>query len=50
MEVPDLLSGLPWWLRMLTPETTYGWIGVVAVIVCGLILVSAGKEVKKLQT
>lgn len=49
VEPPDLMGGLPWWLRVLVPETTAGWIGVVVLLVAGVLLVYAGKQLKKLQ-
>lgn len=50
VESPDLMSGLPWWLRLLIPETTPGWIGVVFVLTVGVLLVYVGKQLKKLQS
>lgn len=50
VEPPDLMNGLPWWLRVLVPETTPGWIGVVLLLVAGVLLVYAGKQLKKLQS
>ena len=50
VEPPDLMNGLPWWLRVLVPETTPGWIGVVLMLFAGVLLVYAGKQLKKLQS
>lgn len=49
VEPPDLMSGVPWWLRFLIPETTPGWIGVTLVLTIGVLLVYVGKQLKKLQ-
>lgn len=50
VEPPDLMGGLPWWLRMLVPETAPGWIGVFLMLAAGVLLVYAGKQLKKLQS
>jgi hypothetical protein len=49
VETPDVMAGFPWWLRMLTPETTAGWIGVALVLVTGFYLVYLGKWAKRMQ-
>lgn len=46
---PDVMSGFPWWLRMLIPETAWGWIGVALVLVIGAYLVYLGKWAKKMH-
>ena len=46
---PDIMSGLPWWLRLLVPETTSGWIGVALLAAVGISMALAGKWAKKLQ-
>ncbi|OGQ57652.1 MAG: hypothetical protein A3J24_09385 [Deltaproteobacteria bacterium RIFCSPLOWO2_02_FULL_53_8] len=49
VEPPDLTSGLPWWLRLLIPETTSGWIFVVIVLTTGICLVQVGKWARKFR-
>ncbi|MCU4118874.1 hypothetical protein [Variovorax sp. N23] len=46
---PDIMSGLPWWLRLFVPETTSGWIGLGLLAACGISMAMAGKWAKKLQ-
>ncbi len=29
VEAPDVLAGLPWWLRIAIPETASGWLGLM---------------------
>ncbi|MNY33144.1 hypothetical protein D3C86_1674070 [compost metagenome] len=40
---PDFLMGLPWWLRMVVPETTSGWIGLGILALLGVWLAYLGK-------
>jgi hypothetical protein len=47
LEAPDVMSGFPWWLRMLTPETTGEWIFVALVLATGAYLVYFGKWAKR---
>lgn len=46
---PDIMSGLPWWLRLLVPETTSGWIGVALLAAVGIAMALAGRWAKKLH-
>lgn len=46
---PDIMSGLPWWLRLFVPETTSGWIGVAVLATVGVFMAMARKWAKKLQ-
>lgn len=43
LEAPDVMSGFPWWLRMLTPEKTGDWIVVALVLAIGAYLIYFGK-------
>ena len=47
LEAPDVMSGFPWWLRMLTPETTGDWIVVAFVLAAGAYLMYVGKWARK---
>lgn len=47
LEAPDVMSAFPWWMRMLTPETTGEWIVVVLVLAIGAYLIYFGKWAKK---
>jgi hypothetical protein len=47
LEAPDLMAGFPWWLRMLTPETTWDWIVVAIALASGAYLMYFGKWAKK---
>lgn len=49
VEPLDLMSGVPWWLRMLVPETTVGWVSVLLVLAMGAYFVHLGKWAKKFQ-
>lgn len=49
VEPPDLMSGLPWWLRLLIPEAAPGWIGLFLVLAIGVLLAYVGKQLKKFQ-
>lgn len=46
---PDIMMGLPWWLRLFVPETTSGWIGIGLLAACGISMVMAGKWARKLS-
>ncbi|MDI1267877.1 MAG: hypothetical protein PSV40_02080 [Polaromonas sp.] len=50
LEEPDVMSAWPWWLRLLTPETTGDWIVVAVVLICGFNLALLGKWARKYQT
>lgn len=47
---PDFLAALPWWLRMMVPETVGGWITLGVLALSGIWLAHLGKWAKKLQT
>ena len=47
LEAPDVMAGFPWWLRMLTPETTGDWIVVAVVLATGAYLMYFGKWARK---
>ena len=49
VEAPDVLAGLPWWLRMAVPESPMGWAGLVALAVLGAYLAYLGKWASKLS-
>ncbi|MCY1237107.1 hypothetical protein D9M72_497900 [compost metagenome] len=46
---PDFLAALPWWLRMVIPETASGWILLAGLALLGIWLAHIGKWAKKLQ-
>ena len=46
---PDFLAALPWWLRMMVPETVGGWIALGVLALSGIWLAHLGKWAKKLQ-
>lgn len=41
--MPDVLAALPIWLRILVPESAFGWIAVVGCLALGFYLVHIGK-------
>lgn len=45
---PDFLATLPWWLRMVVPETGGGWILLAGLALIGVWLAHLGKWAKKL--
>ncbi|MDP9907942.1 hypothetical protein J2W27_000035 [Variovorax boronicumulans] len=47
---PDFLAVLPWWLRMVVPETVSGWVLLAGLALMGIWLAHIGKWAKKLQT
>ena len=47
LEAPDVMSAFPWWLRMLTPETTGQWIFVALIFASGAYLIYFGKWARK---
>ena len=47
VEVPDVVSSLPWWIRFLTAKTTEHWVLVVLFFACGAYLVWVGRWLKK---
>lgn len=47
---PDFLAALPWWLRMVIPETVGGWIALAVLALSGIWLAHLSKWAKKLQT
>lgn len=46
VEPPDLMSGFPWLLRPLIPETALGWIGVTTFTASGSYLIYMGRVCK----
>jgi hypothetical protein len=45
--MPDILAALPRWLRIVIPESAFGWIAVVVCLALGVYLVHLGKWAKK---
>lgn len=43
LEAPDMLAGLPMWMRLIVPESLVGWVLVALVAVAGVALVRLGK-------
>ena len=46
---PDVMAGLPWWLRLFVPETTGGWVGIGLIVATGICMALAGRWAKKLH-
>lgn len=47
---PDILAGLPWWVRMVVPETLSGWILLGSLALLGIWLARMGKWAKNLHS
>ena len=47
LDAPDVMSSFPWWLHMLTPETTAQWIATALVLAIGAYLLYFGKWAKR---
>jgi len=45
---PDFLTALPWWLRMVVPETVSGWILLALIALLGIWLAHMGKWARRL--
>ena len=46
VEAPNVVDHLPWWLRVLIPETVAGWAVVVIAMCLGVYLAYMGKRAK----
>ncbi|OOG42899.1 hypothetical protein B0B52_09565 [Polaromonas sp. A23] len=47
LEGPDVMSALPWWMRMLTPETIGDWTVVAIILATGAYLIYLGKWARR---
>ena len=47
IEQPDMFAGWPWWLRMLMPESPFGWALIVMLAVLGVTMAKLGRWAEK---